>query len=107
MDAAYWAKCGGIDIRCIYDDPKAMIEAQLIAWQKTLNSIDCDNTGPMLHIDFGTPLIASTYGCELLFRPGNIPEPDRWFNSESDLCRLESIDPLKNGLPASPFRTDE
>lgn len=98
MDAAYWAKCGGIDIRAIYQSPDSMIRAQLTAWQRVLNTIKCDNPAPSVAIDFGTAMIASAYGCDLQFRPGNIPEPDRWFKSENDLHRLESLDSFTQGL---------
>jgi uroporphyrinogen-III decarboxylase len=98
MDAPFYCKLAGTPIEKIYDDPEAMVNAQLTAWKILLENLECDNTGPMVAIDFGSCFTGSLYGCQIVPQPGSVPATHTWFRSENDLAKLEKIDPSQQGL---------
>lgn len=98
VDSPFYCKASGIPIEAIYDEPAAMMRAQLYGWQYVLEHVACDVPSIEASLDFGSFLSASTYGCRVMPQPGSVPGFDPWFTgTAADMARLEAIDVRATG----------
>lgn len=96
-DPPFYCRLAGIDLQQTYRDPHAMIQSQILGWKPILEQVDCDVAGVGAGLVFGSFLAASMYGCEVVEQPGSIPGFHAWFKEESDLAKLDKIDPSTQG----------
>lgn len=104
VDSPFYCKMAGMPIAQIFDNPVAMVAAQLLGWKRILEAVPCDVADVPVGLDFGSFMNASSYGCEVLEQAGSIPGFEPWFTGEADLARLEEIDPSVHGWRATERR---
>ena len=96
-DSPFYTRLAGVPLERTYNEPQAMIKAQLEGWRRILEVVECDVPGIEVRLDFGSFLTASSYGCQVIDQEGSIPGFLPWFETEADLARLESIIPSTTG----------
>jgi len=102
-DSPFYCRMAGIPIERMYEAPEHMIRAQILGWKGILEAVDCDIPRTPVMLDFGSCRTASSYGCRVLPQPGSVPGFEPWVASETDLLKLEKIDPCTTGMGGQAF----
>lgn len=98
VDQPFLCRVDHILMRDIYRDPLALVRSQINGWKYVLENVDCDNDSVPVSIYFGTCLVASSYGCQVIIQDHSEAAAEIWFKDENDLARLEKIDTFAEGL---------
>jgi uroporphyrinogen decarboxylase len=96
----------GVRFRDYYRDPEVMLRTQILAQKWLMENIRTDAysiTGAWVGAwtDFQNTFEAGSLGCEIVFPDDDIPWVGKsWVKTEADLCTLEKMDYINNGINA-------